>query len=70
MKMLNLLANFVLYYNNKLPEIEYNLNNIIDRRKVIDKAILEKNDALESLVRSKAYRENQSDYNEKVLCSV
>ncbi|XP_033212825.1 probable kinetochore protein nuf2 isoform X2 [Belonocnema kinseyi] len=66
MKMLNLLANFVLYYNNKLPEIEYNLNNIIDRREATDKAIQEKNAALDALVRSKSYRENQSDYNEKL----
>ena len=69
-KMMKFLANFVLYYRNKLSEIEGSVNDIENRREEIDKLILEKHDGLEKSARSKAYREEQLVYNEMVqaLC--
>ena len=65
-KLTKFLANFVLYYRNKLSEIEGSVNNIIHRRDIIDESIRKKYDALEKIDTSRNYRENQSVYNEKV----
>ncbi|XP_033230783.1 probable kinetochore protein nuf2 [Belonocnema kinseyi] len=65
-KLTKFLANFVLYYRNKLSEIEGSVNDIVHRREKIDQLISKKRDALEKIARSKAYRQDQSVYNEKL----
>lgn len=61
------LANFIIYFRNKVSELQDQVNEIEEKRNKINDYIAKTKDAEEKIASSKNYREIQLVVNEQVI---